>query len=290
VDPGSNVWANLSYYLNCVLLCLPDAEIPRRLTWWKSERFDNDVEAQREIIRLCNAYSPQKLTGRAFHRVHPEYYIADGTANTFYKITEAAHLVGIAVNAREGIFIDAKQVRVVSIMVYKDTWLAKYFSGPYRRAAGQLRRTEERIAAEKHRQEQELLGRPHIAGAVARINERRALHLREDYFDGKVIVHDKTNYFVLSEITYKDGPRRWLPDTKFTDCPSCKTPFSFTLRRHHCRLCGMVGCYTCCPSIGLSKPHFCKELAWVARIEGSISRVCHECVDACAGYVAFHKK
>lgn len=40
----------------------------------------------------------------------------------------------------------------------------------------------------------------------------------------------------------------WMPNNASIHCLVCKTPFSFTLRRHHCRACGNLVCSTCCGS------------------------------------------
>ena len=37
-------------------------------------------------------------------------------------------------------------------------------------------------------------------------------------------------------------PPKWVPDEESTGCTSCKTPFTFVRRRHHCRNCGKVSC------------------------------------------------
>ncbi|KAF1830281.1 hypothetical protein BDW02DRAFT_583004 [Decorospora gaudefroyi] len=39
----------------------------------------------------------------------------------------------------------------------------------------------------------------------------------------------------------------WQPDNDVTQCPVCKRPFTFLLRRHHCRKCGRVVCASCSP-------------------------------------------
>ncbi|KAI1516528.1 FYVE zinc finger [Pyrenophora tritici-repentis] len=39
----------------------------------------------------------------------------------------------------------------------------------------------------------------------------------------------------------------WQPDSEVTQCPVCKKPFTFLLRRHHCRKCGRVVCASCSP-------------------------------------------
>ena len=39
----------------------------------------------------------------------------------------------------------------------------------------------------------------------------------------------------------------WKPDTATARCGQCNCPWSSTLRRHHCRLCGGLFCYSCAP-------------------------------------------
>lgn len=42
------------------------------------------------------------------------------------------------------------------------------------------------------------------------------------------------------------GPM-WVADTKRAACFHCHAPFSWRLRRHHCRCCGELFCAKCCP-------------------------------------------
>lgn len=40
-------------------------------------------------------------------------------------------------------------------------------------------------------------------------------------------------------------PPKWVPDEEAPGCTSCKTPFTFVRRRHHCRNCGKIFCGRC---------------------------------------------
>eukprot|EP00762_Andalucia_godoyi_P005220 ANDGO_04036.mRNA.1 Lateral signaling target protein 2 homolog len=40
-------------------------------------------------------------------------------------------------------------------------------------------------------------------------------------------------------------PPTWIPDEDAKTCMLCSKPFSFSLRRHHCRACGRVVCNVC---------------------------------------------
>ncbi|SNX82607.1 related to vacuolar segregation protein PEP7 [Melanopsichium pennsylvanicum] len=48
----------------------------------------------------------------------------------------------------------------------------------------------------------------------------------------------------------------WQDDAEAKACPICSTPFSFTVRKHHCRLCGRVVC---------ASPHLIR-LAWADQV------------------------
>jgi len=56
---------------------------------------------------------------------------------------------------------------------------------------------------------------------------------------------------------------RWKEDSEVTECQNCSQPFTFTNRRHHCRLCGDIFCKTC------SK--------YSVKVEGKFKRVCESC-------------
>ena len=57
----------------------------------------------------------------------------------------------------------------------------------------------------------------------------------------------------------------WQPDASADTCQRCAAEFSVVLRRHHCRNCGLLVCYTCSES-----------RAHVKGYDG-VQRVCNEC-------------
>ncbi|XP_069120425.1 FYVE and coiled-coil domain-containing protein 1-like isoform X2 [Argopecten irradians] len=38
---------------------------------------------------------------------------------------------------------------------------------------------------------------------------------------------------------------KWMDDKAVLNCLGCKTEFSFTVRKHHCRMCGKIFCFNC---------------------------------------------
>ena len=40
---------------------------------------------------------------------------------------------------------------------------------------------------------------------------------------------------------------RWMPDEATSYCLHCSAEFGGTVRRHHCRLCGLIYCWGCAP-------------------------------------------
>ena len=43
----------------------------------------------------------------------------------------------------------------------------------------------------------------------------------------------------------KKSSYKWVDDSTVSECSHCKTEFSVTIRKHHCRHCGQVFCYEC---------------------------------------------
>ena len=81
----------------------------------------------------------------------------------------------------------------------------------------------------------------------------------------------------------------WQPDEAASACQRCKAEFGFTLRRHHCRHCGLVFCIKCaaCTAHGELLPprHRRREFRADLR-EQSVVRLCLTCDEALAGFCA----
>lgn len=76
----------------------------------------------------------------------------------------------------------------------------------------------------------------------------RSFYRRPDGGDGNVAPNNN------STPTSREPPT-WIPDDQSAMCMSCKTPFTFVRRRHHCRNCGKIFCGRC-SSNAVSLPHF----------------------------------
>ncbi|KAI9139749.1 hypothetical protein BKA69DRAFT_1126311 [Paraphysoderma sedebokerense] len=81
----------------------------------------------------------------------------------------------------------------------------------------------------------------------------------------------------LSERKLKDAtgpPTRlhWKPDSEATNCSSCARPFTFFVRRHHCRKCGDIFCSAC-------SPHYVRLNQYASfHDHGVLVRVCEACL------------
>lgn len=98
--------------------------------------------------------------------------------------------------------------------------------------------------------------------------------LAKDFEDVKqhlmYITADKAEIFnrLSSLITDRGKNPRWIRDEETTECTNCNEKFTFTLRRHHCRLCGHIFCHKCSDR-WLLTPHSSKRV-----------RSCDVCADA----------
>ncbi|KAH9523854.1 hypothetical protein Btru_047241 [Bulinus truncatus] len=85
----------------------------------------------------------------------------------------------------------------------------------------------------------------------------------EDVLDSQVVdnpIQHRTLSSVLSRLgsiidqrsttpqTYKDSDFKqyWMPDSSCRECYDCGDKFTMFLRRHHCRICGLIFCSKCC--------------------------------------------
>lgn len=62
--------------------------------------------------------------------------------------------------------------------------------------------------------------------------------------------------------------RYWMSDESARECYDCKQPFSAFLRKHHCRICGLIFCHKCASNFIPGQPF---------GFEGDV-RVCNFCV------------
>ena len=49
----------------------------------------------------------------------------------------------------------------------------------------------------------------------------------------------------------KTSPSIWIPSKNISKCFKCKSSFSIINRKHHCRMCGRIFCYSCADEWGL---------------------------------------
>ncbi|CAK8675675.1 unnamed protein product [Clavelina lepadiformis] len=61
----------------------------------------------------------------------------------------------------------------------------------------------------------------------------------------------------------------WVPDQESPVCTKCRTKFTFTKRRHHCRACGRIFCSQCC-----------SEKSKLEYLNNAEARVCVRCYQA----------
>jgi lipid-binding SYLF domain-containing protein len=71
-----------------------------------------------------------------------------------------------------------------------------------------------------------------------------------------------------SHLLALDGPPQWQTDAQAPACSNCVIPFDFFIRRHHCRLCGLIFCDEC------TKRRSMMPLSWG---EKDPQRVCADC-------------
>lgn len=75
--------------------------------------------------------------------------------------------------------------------------------------------------------------------------EKRLIKLIKVLLDPK-FTSEQTNVFSYSKATQRRNAERqiivWEEDADVSNCPICQNQFGYSLRKHHCRLCGRVVC------------------------------------------------
>jgi hypothetical protein len=129
VTVADNDVARLMYYLNCVCTsidCNQDEDI-RRFTNHANWMYLSDEE-RKLLVLLCYTFSPDVFEGKVFF--HIEELCID-SSNEFYEINQISdRLVAV-----ESIIIAGRQHHVTNIMVYKMSWMRKYYLEPMQRLA-----------------------------------------------------------------------------------------------------------------------------------------------------------
>ena len=64
-------------------------------------------------------------------------------------------------------------------------------------------------------------------------------------------------------------PSVWVPDTRATACYHCKIEFSMLRRKHHCRICKRIFCYSCCNN-------YSQPVSYLSLSNEEV-RMCREC-------------
>ena len=55
-----------------------------------------------------------------------------------------------------------------------------------------------------------------------------------------------TRFFISIAVDLaRQSGRKWADDSEVNSCITCKTQFSLTNRKHHCRNCGQIFCKDC---------------------------------------------
>ena len=68
----------------------------------------------------------------------------------------------------------------------------------------------------------------------------------------------------------KRYPSVWVPDSRATNCYSCKATFGLITRKHHCRICGRIFCYACSNNSEV-------PVSYLDKWDGASVKMCDEC-------------
>ena len=124
----NNDLAKLMYYFRCVCTAVEYDMTPqiRRLTnfsnWMRLSDFDI-----RQLITFCYVFSPDILNNKVFF--HSDA-LCGNDSNEFYEISQVTDQFLVVPSV---IAVAGQQRRVTKIMVYKISWMANNYYGPFRR-------------------------------------------------------------------------------------------------------------------------------------------------------------
>ncbi|XP_059609406.1 rab GTPase-binding effector protein 1 isoform X2 [Phlebotomus argentipes] len=84
--------------------------------------------------------------------------------------------------------------------------------------------------------------------------------LQQDMANGEAVQQDfvrlsQSLQMQLEKIRVADTQVRWQDDEDVDQCPNCKSPFTVTKRKQHCRHCGTIYCDKCLSRTVPSGPH-----------------------------------
>lgn len=104
---------------------------------------------------------------------------------------------------------------------------------------------------------------------------------------------------LAASIAIKNKNNVWVSDNMVTSCHNCQAEFGLFTRKHHCRNCGNIFCYTCCHDM-IVIPDFISDRPepadywnisyYVSSLKTPEERVCRQCRDIIRTKVAAYDK
>lgn len=114
----------------------------------------------------------------------------------------------------------------------------------------------------------------------AELNEMNDLKIWEE---GDVLYREET--ISILKTLRKKKIYRPVDDSTVTNCYHCNNAFSMFNRRHHCRACGRIFCYSCSQwseRIPEDLVNYTDTKTWI--VPGQLSRVCQSCKDIISNF------
>ena len=133
----SNDYARLMYYLNCILYCIPNFDLPKKYTNYGSY-YHLTGDEEKEVVLLALLLSPDLLLNKIIFAVPNGSPALSGRTNEFYEISETHKLGAVATNLEDFVVIKGERVRVNKIMLMCENWLKDYYLNPIVRITQQL--------------------------------------------------------------------------------------------------------------------------------------------------------